>query len=129
MERLQHPPSDDEEAWEAIREHDMWIGYDEELVRSYNQIRARNNRRFYYDQVLNEYNVLAYRRVIMCPYPCKYVVMKSIRNCEFEIRTISRARRLKGVGELMACVILGRCEDNCKIQGYHNAAWSRCICN
>ena len=126
-QRIMNIPSDDEEAWAEIRAHDLSIGYDENFVRSQNSKRSRRSRRYYNDALRNAYNSVIYRNVILCPYPCRFVVMRSIRNCEFPITTLATARILKGVSSVMACVMMGVCEDGCLIRGCHRASWSRCI--
>ena len=122
-------PSDDEEAWAEIRAHDMGIGYDEKIVRSQNSRRFRISRRYYNDELRNVNNIVVYRNVILSPYPCRFILMRSIRDCEFHITTLAMARSLKGASTFMACVMLGVCEDGCLIRGFHRANWSRCICN
>lgn len=107
--------------------YDRNIGYDEEFVRTQNSKRIRRSNCYYNDALTNEWNRTAYHRVIMCPYPSRFVVTRSVRECSFPIRTIVQARQLAGVGKLMACVLLGICEDGCKICGCHAAYWSRCI--
>ena len=120
-------PSDDEEAWEQAHAYDRQTGYDEDAVRWQNTVRIRKSRRYCNDVLRNENNSVVYRNVIMCPYPCRFTVMRRIRACKHHITTIATARLLNGVGYLMACAMLGICEEGCIIRGIHRACWCRCI--